>query len=445
MSIGLFAPGHFPAAAVAEALSREGRTAISIAFDAQAGHIHVPEDVVQGVLIQTEQGVITLGEQTHRARAVLGEERQILLCCPQPTPADRQTLIECGADNVATPASWASVDVAERVLGEIILEEGPRVNSSGALFGGTRVMRELYGDIKRLAPLDDGILILGETGTGKELVANELHRQSRRGDKLIAINCAELSPELLGSELFGHEKGAFTNALQARKGLLLEARKGSVLLDEIGDLDLQAQAKLLRVIEERRVRPVGSNHWFEFEARLILATNHNVEEESRIGTFRPDLQERIRGFTLALPPLRTRKADIPLLVQHFVAEYSNDYNLKMNVPAGAIDCLFRYEWEGNVRELRAVVRKAAAYADESHNISAVMLQDAISGRKRNITQNSVSFDPASDSWREVQKRTQAAYIRSVLVVANGNKEVAARMSGLSRAQFYEKLKEIDLN
>jgi DNA-binding NtrC family response regulator len=443
MSIGLFAPSHFPAAAVAEALGREGRTAISIEFDPQPGNIHVPEDVVQGVLIQMEQGVVTLGEQANRARAVLGEERQLLLCCPQPTPADRQTLIECGADNVATPASWASVDVAERILAEIILEEGPRANSSGALFGGTRVMHELYRDIKRLAPLDDGILILGETGTGKELVANELHRQSPRGDKFMAINCAELSPELLGSELFGHEKGAFTNALQARKGLLLEARKGSVLLDEIGDLDLQAQAKLLRVIEERKVRPVGSNQWFEFEARLILATNHNVEEESRIGTFRPDLQERIRGFTLILPPLRTRKADIPLLVQHFVAEYSNDYNLKMNVPAGAIDCLFRYDWEGNVRELRAVVRKAAAYADESHNLSAVMLQEAISGRKRNVTQNSVSFDPASDSWREVQKRTQAAYLRSVLMVANGNKEVAARMSGLSRAQFYEKLKEIE--
>ncbi|HKR60576.1 MAG TPA: sigma 54-interacting transcriptional regulator [Pyrinomonadaceae bacterium] len=428
---------------MADALRREGRDVLSACLDGKLAELSLPEDVIQGVLIQLEQGVITIGEQTNRVRGILGEKREMLLCCPQPTPSDRETLMECGANNIATPASWISAHVAERILAEIIVSEGTEGNTSGPLYGGTEVMRDLYRDITRLAPLDDAILILGETGTGKELVANELHRQSGREDKLMPINCAELSPELLGSELFGHEKGAFTNALQARRGLLVDARKRSVLLDEIGDLDLQAQAKLLRLIEEHKVRPVGSNRWIEVEARLILATNRNLEEESRVGKFRRDLRERIRGFTLVLPPLRERKADLPLLAQHFVAEYSHDYGQKLDIPPGALDCLFRYDWEGNVRELRAVIRKASAYADSNDNISAVMLQESIIGRKKNIIQNSVHFDPASDSWRDVQKRMQAAYLRAVLIVANGNKETAARLSGLSRAQLYEKIKEID--
>jgi DNA-binding NtrC family response regulator len=294
-----------------------------------------------------------------------------------------------------------------------------------------------------LSPLDEPILILGETGTGKELVARELHRQSGRPNIFLPINCAELSPELLGSELFGHEKGAFTNALQARKGLLAEARDGTVFLDEIGDLDLQAQAKLLRLIEDHKVRPVGSNRWEEVKARLILATNRNLDEESQIGKFRQDLLERIRGFTLVLPSLRARKADIPLLAHRFVAEYSDHYGRRLNIPPGGLDYLFKYDWDGNVRELRAAVRKAAAYADEEGHISAVMLQEAVRGRKKSMTQHSVPFDPTSDKWRDVQKRAQAAYFRAILTVTNGNKESAAKLSGLSRAQLYEKLKEID--
>lgn len=443
MLLALFAHAGFASTEVVAALKREGRDAVVVALDKKFSKASLSPDVTHGVVIQPEQGVITLGEQTNRVREVVGTERLILLCCPQPTPADRATLFKCGANNIVTPASWSSVHVAERILAEFINMEGPDANHSGALYGGTQVMRELYQHLEALAPLDEGILILGETGTGKELVANELHRRSGRVAKFLPINCAELSPELMGSELFGHEKGAFTNALQTRKGLLVEAGKGTVLLDEIGDLDLQAQAKLLRVIEERKVRPVGSNRWVDIEARLVLATNRNLDEQSNEGKFRPDLRERIRGFTLVLPPLRTRKADIPLLAHHFVAEYGRDYELVLHIPPGALDCLFRYDWEGNVRELRAVIRKAAAYADENGNISAVMLQESISGRKKNISQHSINFDPASDSWRDVQKRAQNAYLRAILAITNGNKESAAKLSGLSRAQLYEKLKDLD--
>jgi len=304
-------------------------------------------------------------------------------------------------------------------------------------------MQELFKNISTLAPLDEAVLIIGETGTGKELVAGELHRLSTRQDPMLTINCPELTPELLGSELFGHEKGAFTNAAQARKGLILEARGGTVFLDEIGDLDLIAQAKLLRVIEEKALRPVGSNRWAKVPARFVLATNRNLEEDSEVGKFRPDLLERIRGFTLELPPLRTRKADISLLVRHFIDEYSQDYGKHLNIPSGSLDWLFRYDWPGNVRELRAAVRKAAAYADRQGNISAVMLQEAVRGRRRLSIQNSMAFDPTNESWRDVQKKLQTAYFRSVLAAANGSKEVAAKLAGISRAQLYEKLKEID--
>jgi DNA-binding NtrC family response regulator len=443
MSLALFAPAEFPMAEVADALRREDRRVLLIELDKQFGGERLQEEITGGILIQTEQGVITIGEQTARVRALLGQQRAMLLCCPQPTPSDRETLIECGASNVVTPSSWAALHVAERILAEIIIGEGAEVSRSGALYGGSRVMRTLYRDLATLAPLDEPILILGETGTGKELVAHELHNKSGRQDIFLPINCAELSPELLGSELFGHEKGAFTNALQARKGLLVEAQKGTVFLDEIGNLDLQAQAKLLRLIEDHKVRPVGSNRWEDVGARLILATNRNLDEESQAGRFRLDLLERIRGFTLVLPPLRTRKADIPLLAHQFVVQFAKHYQKSLNIPSGALDCLFRYDWEGNVRELRAAVRRASAYADESGNISALILQEAVRGRKKNMTQHSVPFDPTADTWREVQKRAQVAYFRAILSVTNGNKESAAKLSGLSRAQLYEKLKEID--
>lgn len=444
MTTALFAPSEFPAADVADALRREGLRVFPVGRGEKVRAGGWPEDLAEGVLIQTDQGVIAVGEQTSRVRAALGESRRLLLCCPQPTPIDRETLIECGASDVVTPSSWAPLHVAERILAEFILGGGVEASHCGSLYGGTQIIRRIYRDLATLAPLDDPILVLGESGTGKELVARELHRQSGRRDIFLPINCAELSPELLGSELFGHAKGAFTNALQARKGLLAEARDGTIFLDEIGDLDLQAQAKLLRVIEDRKVRAVGSNRWDEVGARLILATNRDLEEESQVGRFRKDLLERIRGFTIILPPLRSRKADIPLLAYRFVAEYGEHYGRELSIPAGGVDYLFRYDWEGNVRELRAAVRKAAAYADDRGNISAVMLQEAVRGRKKNnVTQHSVAFDPTSDTWRDVQKRAQAAYLRAVLTVTNGNKESASKLSGISRAQLYEKLKEID--
>ena len=170
------------------------------------------------------------------------------------------------------------------------------------------------------------------------------------------------------------------------------------------------------------------------------AGNHDLEEDSRTGKFRPDLYERVRGFTIESPPLRERKADIPLLVETFVTEYGQEYGCHLEIPKGAVDGLFRHNWPGNVRELRAAVRRAAAYADKDGFISSLMLHDA-ARRQAIVTRNSIEFDPGSDTWREVQKRTQAAYFQALIARARGNRDLAIKLSGLSKSQFYEKLKD----
>jgi transcriptional regulator with GAF, ATPase, and Fis domain len=390
-------------------------------------------------LILEEQDLIKIGEATSRVRAALLKGCRLLLCIP--LPVERSVLMDWGADDIITPASMSARHVAERILAQLISEELVQPYRCGGLYGATSQMRELYSHIETVARLDDPLLILGETGTGKELVAREVHERSVRQDIYVAVNCAELNPELFGSELFGHEKGAFTNAIQTRRGLLAEAEKGTVFLDEIGDLDLQAQAKLLRVLEDKKIRRIGANHWEDVPVRILLATNRNLEGDCLSGRFRSDLFERIRGFIIELPPLRERKADIPLLMKHFLAAYNDEYKLHLDIPLGAIDSLFRYSWPGNVRELRAAVRRAAAYADTSGHISSLILQEATRGRKTNVSKNSVEFNPSTDTWRDVQKLAQEAYFRAILAETKGNKDVAIKLSGLGKSQFYEKLHE----
>jgi DNA-binding NtrC family response regulator len=303
-------------------------------------------------------------------------------------------------------------------------------------------MQDLYRRLEKVAPLAEPVLILGETGTGKELVAGEIHRRSGRKGELLAINCAALTPELLESELFGHERGAFSGAVAARKGLLVEAGPGTVFLDEIGDLSLSSQAKLLRALEERKVRPVGSNRWQEVHARIVLATHRDLAEASEEGRFRPDLFHRISGLTLHLVPLRERKADLLLLAHHFLAAYNEAYPGRRFAPAGAFDLLFRHAWPGNVRELRQAVWQAAAYAeDQDGAISGVSLSEWVQQRDHAGTRRQMAFDPAVDTWRDVLERVRASYFRALLAETGGNKDLAARKAGLSRSQFYEILKQ----
>ncbi len=442
MTIALFASDQVPLPQIADELKREGVAVTSFILHGELDGRRIDDSIKKGVLISPDRGVVDVGEQTERVREIIGQKRRLILCAPQPNAADRLTLIECGASEIIEPQSWAAGHIAARIFSQIILDADIQPAGLGALRGATRLMRNLYDHIQKMAPFSEPLLILGETGTGKELVAREIHNSSKRSDIYIPVNCPEISLELLSSELFGHRKGAFTGADKDRVGLIAAAGKGTVFLDEIGDLDLQAQAKLLRVLEDRKVRRVGANNLEDVEARIILATNRNLEIACEEGRFRRDLFERIRGLTLNLPPLRERKADIPLLVHHFIEKYNYEQNSNMEVPPEAIDCLFRYEWPGNVRELRAVIIKASMYADASGYINSIIVQESVRGRETKAARNSIPFDPAADTWRDVVSRAQSVYFRSLLAHTNGNKEAAVKLSGLSRSQFFEKIKEI---
>jgi two-component system response regulator HydG len=335
--------------------------------------------------------------------------------------------------------------VAERIAAELIASGSVQPASYGSLLGATPAMREMYERIDRVAPLHEPVLVLGETGCGKELVAREVHARSGRADRLVAINCAALTPELLESELFGHERGAFTGALEKRRGLLAEAGHGTVFLDEIGDLALSSQAKLLRLLEERKARAVGANVWYPVHARFVLATNRDLEEACEERRFRSDLFHRISGFTLRLTPLRERKPDLLLLAHHFLEEFNREYRSQRSAPPGTFDSLFRYHWPGNVRELRQAIWQAAAYSpDGSGPLSVLSLQEWTRRREPSgpAARRQLPFDPTLDTWKDVHDRMRAQYFKAVLQDAGGNKDAAARMAGISRSQFYDILKQI---
>lgn len=441
MKILLLTPAPFAAAALARELSPLGWEVGSLALEADEPHDPTPACDI-ALLVVPRPSMIEVGERVSIAREVLGPTPSLFVCCPQLTPRDHRTVLRCGGSSIVTPRSWDAGPVAERVLGELLTSGQVSPRHCGELWGGTLPMRQLYEQIETLAPLDETVLIVGETGTGKERVAHEIHRLSKRPGALLAVNSAEFAPELLASELFGHARGAFSGAVERRRGLMVAAGEGTFFLDEIGDLAPAAQAKLLRVLEERKVRPVGSNDWEPLRCRLVLATRRDLEDvgEER---FRRDLYERLRGFSLRLPPLRERRADIPLLVDRFVAEYNEEYPGDRTIPAGVIDPLFRHTWPGNVRELRLAVRLAAAYAPgPSGAISARHLLEAPNRSDSHGPAHVVRFDPAADSWRQVQGKLRISYFRALLAGANGNKELAAERAGLSRSQLYEILKHL---
>jgi len=437
MKILLIASSGVELEAVTARFRAVGLDTVATALPHLAARRGAPSDLA--VLILPVEGVVALAEGVAEARACLADAVPLLLCCPQVKPADRQALYACGVSDLAVPGRWVPSAMAARILAQLIVKGAVEPAGFGTLRGATERMRELYQDIATMAPLGEPVLILGETGTGKELVAGEVHRVSGRPGTLMAVNCAALTPELLESELFGHERGAFTGALSARRGLLAEAGAGTVFLDEIGELPTGAQAKLLRVLEERKLRPVGGNKWSQVHARILLATHRNLEEAVRTGSFRRDLFERIRGFSIELPPLRERMADLSLLAHCFVDEYNRRYSGTRTLPEEGLDPLFRHDWPGNVRELRQLLWRAAA-GIENGPINALRLVDAVQ-RRQARTQPGLAFDPLSETWRTVHDRIRNQYMRAVLLSAEGNKDLAAKRAGLSRSQFYELLKQ----
>src|SRR5205814_998108 len=228
-----------------------------------------------------------------------------------------------------------------------------------SIIGTSGKMQKIYRLILKAAAKRHHVLILGESGTGKELVARAIHAQSPWANQpFVPVDCGALTPALIESELFGHVRGAFTGANQTRQGLLASAGRGTVFLDEIAELPVELQAKLLRALQEREVRAIGGNEWTRLDARVIAATNQDINEAIKHGSFRKDLYFRLNVLSIHLPPLRERKSDIPALVHDFLARYAGDENPTTVIAYGAMTRLMNYNWPGNVRELENCIQRA---------------------------------------------------------------------------------------
>jgi two-component system response regulator HydG len=308
--------------------------------------------------------------------------------------------------------------------------------------GDSPPMQRLYQQLAQIATSDVAVLIGGESGTGKELVARALHQHSRRATgPFVAINCPALPPTLLESELFGHVRGAFTDARADRKGLFLQADGGTLFLDEIGDFPLDLQPKLLRALEESAVRPVGSNQELRFDVRLVTATHRDLDAAVEEGRFREDLFYRINVLCLDTPPLRARGTDILLLAQHFIALFAARSGKRVaGLAEGAAEKLLDYAWPGNVRELRNAMERAVALT----RYERLVVEDL--PEKIRAYHTSHLFIGSNNptellSMEEVERR----YIRHVLDAAGGNKTLAARILGFDRKTLYRKLAQYGLD
>jgi two-component system response regulator HydG len=311
---------------------------------------------------------------------------------------------------------------------------GAEVPSS--FVGDSRAMRKVYELIERVGPTDVAVLITGESGTGKELAARAIHnRSARTGGQFVAINCAAVPANLLESELFGHVKGAFTDAKSDKKGLFVEADGGTLFLDEIAEMPPEMQVKLLRVLQESKVRPVGGTSELSFDTRIIAATNRDLDEEVESGHFREDLYYRLHVVGLRMPPLRSRGHDVLSLAQHFIDEAAETMHKPVRgLAPEAARKLLDYDWPGNVRELENTIERAVALTGRNE-ITVEDLPDKVrsfESGKLVITGDDPDEMP---TLNEVERR----YINRVLKATDGNKTHAAKVLGLDRRTLYRKL------
>ena len=298
------------------------------------------------------------------------------------------------------------------------------------------VMEACLQQARMVADTDTRVLLTGESGTGKELLAKAIHRASARRDKaFVAINCSAMPENLLESELFGHEKGAFTGAHRSHKGLFQAADGGTLLLDEIGDMPMRLQIKLLRVLQEAQVRPVGSTEALPVDTRVISATHQNLGDLMMARTFREDLYYRLNVVNIQLPPLRNRREDIPLLVEHFLVEIADETGQERKVYAPeAVECLVAADWPGNVRQLYNVVRQNVALSP-ARIISA---EQARSSLGEQTTSSLPSFSEAREEFTR-------NYLSQLLQITGGNVSQASRLAKRNRTDFYKLLGRHQLN
>ncbi|MGZ8199378.1 MAG: sigma-54-dependent transcriptional regulator [Methylosarcina sp.] len=311
------------------------------------------------------------------------------------------------------------------------------------LLGESMIMREIRAKIEKLARSQAPVYIRGESGSGKELVARLIHQQSTRGEKpFVAINCGAIPLELMESEFFGHKKGSFTGAVSDKKGLFQAAEGGTLFLDEIADLPPSLQVKLLRAIQEKKIRPVGEQLEIPVDVRLLSATHKNLAEMVHKGSFRQDLFYRINVIDLYVPPLRERASDIPELTRHILAKLTGNDNLdQASISPSAISALQRYQFPGNIRELENILERALALYDGK----SIEVDDLNLPLRANMDSEPLKYDPAMGSLEDYLEKIEKEAIMLALEENKWNKTAAAKQLGLSFRSFRYRLKKLALD
>ena len=332
---------------------------------------------------------------------------------------------------------------------EILDDELKRTLHFEKIVGNSPAMRNIYNLIRQVAQTRTSILITGESGTGKELIAKAIHDESKRKDNpFVVVNCGGIPETLMESELFGHKKGAFTGATQDKKGLFEAADKGTIFLDEIGELTLPIQVKLLRAVQERVFKPVGSNEDVSVDIRIISATNKKLEDEVIVGNFREDLFYRLNVIEIKVPPLRERKSDIRVLAQHFLDKYSREMGKEVTkISSYAIDLLNKYDFPGNIRELENLMERSVALSNTN-----IILPDslALSVHKRRwiegVKNRRFDLDEVKNgvSLDAILEEIERAYLVRALECTNGKKQEAAELLDISFRTFRYRMSKLDL-
>lgn len=425
----------------AELLRQDGYEVATAAGGAEAGE-RMGEDRVDLVLLDVRMPRIG-GLGVLEALRLRGERIPVLMISGFGTIQTAVEALQLGADDFLTKP--VDPDLLSRKVAELLERRPAAWNefSSLGMVGRSAAMQEVYEAVRRVAPSDATVLVSGETGTGKELVARAIHDLSDRASgPFLAVNCAGLAEGVLESELFGHVKGSFTGAAGDREGLFRAAEGGTILLDEVGDMSERLQQRLLRVLQEREVTPVGSSRPVRVDVRVVAATRRDLREEAAAGRFRDDLFYRLNVFPILLPPLRDRHGDIPLLVEAALDRLRSRSRVatpEACTPA-AIRLLRAWRWPGNVRELLGVV-ESAAIRSEGMTIGVEHLPEEI--RHGASSGSGVAHDAEryASSGNEQEER---AAIRAALEAAGGHRARAARMLGMSRTTLWRKMKDYGL-
>ena len=345
---------------------------------------------------------------------------------------------------------------------EMLRKEGSDNDTLQDIVGQSQAMLNIYKMIGRVAERDITVLVVGESGTGKELVARSIHsNSSRRNEKLVAVNIAAIPKDLLESELFGYEKGAFTGASLPKRGRFEEAHMGTLHLDEIGDMPPELQTKLLRILEERKFYRLGSEKPTPVDVRIIASTNRDLEEEVHLGKFREDLYYRLNAITIEIPPLRERVEDVMPLIDHFLSKYSIELGVgKRNITEEAKETALGYNWPGNVRELENIIKRVLVLSSDSIISKATLVEAAphLEGRIKkdrssldHLISNELKYLLSTKSdensgkiYDAVIKRVEKPLIQSILVLTKGNKKKAAQILGINRNTLSKKMDELEL-